>query len=255
MRQGREVRCTLSAAAERDRHECGRSWLASARRGLARGRPAQRARSRGRARRTTALWTPPRRNPGHARACVESGAVERARRADGGLLRTEHGFATGLRGLSGSPPAGSGPEQPAASPPLSLTQPPEPQLSDAATSTVGGAEHAKGLETDPGDLPGLPERPSGTTAAPPLTAAQTTPPEQQRDHESEVEPRPPPELAHLLFVPTPGGYLLLQRSGQAPAVGEGVELPDAPTARLVVAKVARSPLPLDERICAYLQAR
>jgi hypothetical protein len=70
-----------------------------------------------------------------------------------------------------------------------------------------------------------------------------------------VEPRPPPELAHLLFVPTPGGYLLLQRSGQAPAVGEEVELPDAPTARLVVAKVARSPLPLDERICAYLQAR
>jgi hypothetical protein len=54
----------------------------------------------------------------------------------GGLLRTEHGFATGLRGLSGSPPAGSGPEQPAASPPLSLTQPPEPQLSNAATSTA-----------------------------------------------------------------------------------------------------------------------
>jgi hypothetical protein len=171
----------------------------------------------------------------------------------GGLLRTEHGFGTGLRGLSGSPPAGSGPEQAAASPPLSLTQPPEPPLSDEATSTVGGAEHAEGLETAPGDLPGLPERPSGTTAAPPLTAVQTTSPEQQRDHECEVEPRPPPELAHLLFVPTPGGYLLLQ-SGQAPAVGEEVELPEAPT-RLVVAKVARSPLPLDERICAYLQAR
>jgi hypothetical protein len=111
-------------------------------------------------------------------------------------------------------------------------------------------------EAEPGDLPGPPERPSGTTAALPLAAVgQTTSPEQWRDHESEMEPGPPAELAHLLFAPTPGGYLLLRRSGQAPAVGEEVELPEAPTARLVVAKVARSPLPFDERVCAYLQTR
>jgi hypothetical protein len=53
-------------------------------------------------------------------------------------------------------------------------------------------------------------------------------------------------------VPTYQGYLLLQRSGSAPALGEILELPDTPGFRLVVAKLALSPLPQDKRVCAYL---
>ena len=53
-------------------------------------------------------------------------------------------------------------------------------------------------------------------------------------------------------MPTYQGYLLLQRSGSAPALGEVLELPDTPGVRLVVAKLALSPLPQDKRVCAYL---
>jgi hypothetical protein len=61
-----------------------------------------------------------------------------------------------------------------------------------------------------------------------------------------------PDREHLLFVPTPQGYLLVERGGAAPALGEVVELPETPGARLVVAKLASSPLPHDRRICVYL---
>jgi hypothetical protein len=64
--------------------------------------------------------------------------------------------------------------------------------------------------------------------------------------------QPSPDLGHLLFVPTYRGYLLLQRSGSAPALGEVLELPDIPGVRLVVAKLGLSPLPQDKRVCAYL---
>ena len=80
-----------------------------------------------------------------------------------------------------------------------------------------------------------------------------------RDNAAEVEAVPPkapplssPDREHLLFVPTPQGYLLVERSGAAPALGEVVELPETPGARLVVAKLASSPLPHDGRICVYL---
>jgi hypothetical protein len=53
-------------------------------------------------------------------------------------------------------------------------------------------------------------------------------------------------------VPTYQGYLLVERSGTAPGLGEMVELPEAPGARLIVAKLASSPLPHDRRICVYL---
>ena len=56
---------------------------------------------------------------------------------------------------------------------------------------------------------------------------------------------------HLLFVWKPGGYELVERPGEPPAVGSEVEL-DGATER--VTKVGPSPLPADTRPCAYLIA-
>jgi hypothetical protein len=55
---------------------------------------------------------------------------------------------------------------------------------------------------------------------------------------------------HLLFVWKPSGYELRERDGDVPAVGAEIEEDDV---RMQVIKVAASPLPGDERRCAYLQ--
>jgi hypothetical protein len=57
---------------------------------------------------------------------------------------------------------------------------------------------------------------------------------------------------HLLFVPASQGYLLVEQSGTVPRLGEVVELPETPGARLIAAKLGSSPLPHDGRICVYL---
>lgn len=57
-------------------------------------------------------------------------------------------------------------------------------------------------------------------------------------------------MAYLLFVWKPSGYELREREGDPPAVGDVVEEDDT---RMVVTKVAPSPLPADERRCAYIQ--
>jgi len=57
-------------------------------------------------------------------------------------------------------------------------------------------------------------------------------------------------MAHLLFVWKPSGYELREREGDVPAVDN--ELEEDGT-RMRVVKVAPSPLPGDERRCAYLQ--
>ena len=56
---------------------------------------------------------------------------------------------------------------------------------------------------------------------------------------------------YLLFIWTPGGYDLREADGEPPAVGTEVE---SDNQKLRVTKVAPSPLPNDDRICAYLQA-
>lgn len=56
---------------------------------------------------------------------------------------------------------------------------------------------------------------------------------------------------YLLFVWKPSGYELAERQGEPPAPGTEVE--DGET-RFFVAKVGTSPLPGDERPCAYLHA-
>jgi hypothetical protein len=55
---------------------------------------------------------------------------------------------------------------------------------------------------------------------------------------------------HLLFVWKASGYELSEREGDPPARGSEVE---AGERRFVVTKIAPSPLPGDERRCAYLQ--
>jgi hypothetical protein len=56
---------------------------------------------------------------------------------------------------------------------------------------------------------------------------------------------------HLLFVTKPTGYELAEREGEPPAPGSPVEL-EGNGGSFKVAKVASSPLPGDERRCAYL---
>lgn len=57
-------------------------------------------------------------------------------------------------------------------------------------------------------------------------------------------------MAFLVFLSKPSGYELHAEEGDPPAVGEEVE---ADGVRLRVAKLAPSPLPADDRLCAYLQ--
>lgn len=189
-----------------------------------------------------------------ARGLVSAAAVANAlAEQHGSFLKTEHGFGTGLRTLMGrgSVPE-SGATQPEA-PPLSLTQPPELALGDTPTVAVDSRASAKRLEAEPAAVPEEPQRSVAWTAAlPPVAAGQASTSEQQHVRGLEAQGQPGPDLGHLLFVPTYQGYLLLQRSGTAPAVGDVLELPETPRARLIVAKLASSPLPQDRRVCAYL---
>jgi hypothetical protein len=52
---------------------------------------------------------------------------------------------------------------------------------------------------------------------------------------------------HLVLFPTSDGYVLAERSGEAPAAGAAVE------GRFAVTRVGPSPLPVDHRRCAYLE--
>ena len=58
------------------------------------------------------------------------------------------------------------------------------------------------------------------------------------------------EAGYLLFVWKPSGYELAEREGEPPAPGTEVEEGEG---RFFVSKVGTSPLPGDERACAYLQ--
>ena len=57
---------------------------------------------------------------------------------------------------------------------------------------------------------------------------------------------------YLLFIWTPTGYRLQEREGAPPAVGDLVELGEL--GRQEVQKVGPSPLPGDQRPCAFLTA-
>jgi hypothetical protein len=58
-------------------------------------------------------------------------------------------------------------------------------------------------------------------------------------------------MKYLLFIWKPTGYELRERDGELPAVGSVL---DEEGGRMLVTRVGPSPLPADERRCAYLQA-
>ena len=66
-----------------------------------------------------------------------------------------------------------------------------------------------------------------------------------------VAEAPKQASAHLLFVPTPERYLLLEREGAPPASGEELQVFEI-EGRFRVTKVGRAPYPGDLRPCAYL---
>jgi hypothetical protein len=57
-------------------------------------------------------------------------------------------------------------------------------------------------------------------------------------------------VSYLLFVWRPTGYELRERDGELPSVGSVVEEEEG---RMVVTRIGPSPLPGDDRRCAYLQ--
>jgi hypothetical protein len=62
---------------------------------------------------------------------------------------------------------------------------------------------------------------------------------------------PAPASAHLLFVPTPARYLLVERDGLPPSEGSTLELDEGSFA---VVKLGRAPFVDDPRDCAFLLA-
>jgi nitrate reductase assembly molybdenum cofactor insertion protein NarJ len=60
--------------------------------------------------------------------------------------------------------------------------------------------------------------------------------------------------AYLAFVPNGNGYTLQELGECAPVVGESLAIPDS-LDELVVTRIGRSPLPLDNRRCVYLERR
>ena len=69
---------------------------------------------------------------------------------------------------------------------------------------------------------------------------------------SVVEPEPELPKTHVLFVPTPTGYVLLEREGPPPDSGTELSLSEG---SFVVGKVGRAPVPGERRACAFLLAR
>ena len=132
-------------------------------------------------------------------------------------------------------------------------------VSAPAVANALAEQHGSFLKTEHGFGTGLraviggdsaPESEGTPPRAPPLSPTQPFKPAGPEGLEEETQSDP--HLEHLLFVPTYQGYRLLERGGSAPGLGEILELPEAPGARLIVAKLASSPLPNDARICGYL---
>jgi uncharacterized Zn finger protein len=55
-------------------------------------------------------------------------------------------------------------------------------------------------------------------------------------------------VTYLLFVWTPAGYELREQDGEPPSVGDQIEVDEK---RLSITKLGVSPLPGDDRVCAY----
>jgi hypothetical protein len=62
---------------------------------------------------------------------------------------------------------------------------------------------------------------------------------------------PQQAASHLLFVPTPARYLVVERDGASPHAGDELDVPEA-EGRFLVAKVGPAPFPAEPRPCAFL---
>jgi len=61
---------------------------------------------------------------------------------------------------------------------------------------------------------------------------------------------PKAAVTHLLFIPSPQGYRLEERSGEAPEQGASVQVGEGGS--FVVNRLGPSPYQADQRRCAYL---
>jgi hypothetical protein len=64
--------------------------------------------------------------------------------------------------------------------------------------------------------------------------------------------KPVQPSSHLVFVPTPQRYLMLERQGPPPSPGDQLELSEG---SFVVGKLGRAPVPGEHRPCAFLLVR
>jgi hypothetical protein len=65
-------------------------------------------------------------------------------------------------------------------------------------------------------------------------------------------PEEPEPSSHVIFIPTPERYLVLERQGPPPEPGAALDLPEG---SFVVGKVGRAPFPGERRPCAFLLGR
>jgi hypothetical protein len=76
--------------------------------------------------------------------------------------------------------------------------------------------------------------------------------EEPEPEEPEEPKEPEQSSSHVVFIPTPERYVLLERQGPPPE--PGVEL-DLPEGGFVVGKIGRAPFPGERRPCAFLLVR
>lgn len=78
-------------------------------------------------------------------------------------------------------------------------------------------------------------------------------PERAEEPTTRPVEREPARSEYLLFIGTAGGYVLVEHDTAPGVAGDLLDLPDLPEARFQVTKLGPSPLPGDDRRCAYLQ--
>jgi hypothetical protein len=101
--------------------------------------------------------------------------------------------------------------------------------------------------------------PVKSSRAAPVESRRAPPLESWRAPPLESPRAPPSEMTvaasrHLVFVPTDGGYTLVEVEGEPPGVGSSLSGSDLSLGgRFKVSKVGPSPLPADSRRCVYLE--
>jgi hypothetical protein len=135
----------------------------------------------------------------------------------------------------------------------SLLEEKEQELSEASASAAVWASRASELDAETHALAGRFE--SAVQALESLAATLFA--AEGADLTGQAVPASAPSRIHvpqtgaLCFVPRAGGYDLIEREGELPAVGETLEFGEH---AYVVTKIGRSPLPFDRRSCVFLTA-